>query len=155
VAGVLLLAVGVGGVHADVGVGTFSVTHAAPGDAIQVSLQGCSSSAADVRVSLGSGGSNGSLGTLHDVPLTDTSTAGTYGMVVPHLATGTYLLGAACPKSGPFGFYGAELRITALPATSTADAPPPAAETPTALALAVVWVLGTAISSLVLRRRRA
>jgi hypothetical protein len=150
----LLLAIGVGHAWADVGVGSFSVSAAAPGDHVRVTLQGCTAPATDVRISLGSGGAGGSLGTLHDVAITETTTTGTYAMVVPELEPGTYLLGAACPASGPFGFYGAELRITSMPATSTVD-PARVEDTSPGLVgplLALVWVLAAAAVAVYRRR---
>jgi hypothetical protein len=150
----LLLVAGVGQVWADVGVGSFSVAAASPGDHVNVTLQGCTAAASDVRISLGSGGAGGSLGTLHDVAVADTTTPGTFAMVVPRLKSGTYLLGAACPASGQFGFYGAELKVTALPDTSTAD-PTAGVETgprPIGLLLTLIWIVAAATLAAVLAR---
>ena len=140
----LLLIAGVGQVWADVGVGHFSRSVAAPGDHLQVTLDGCTAPASDVRMALA----------LHSLSPTDTTTPGTYDVVVPQIAPGTYALQAACPASGPYGFYGAELKVTALPDTSTAGptAGVEAGRRPIGLLLIVIWIVAAATLAAVLAR---
>jgi hypothetical protein len=138
---------------ADVGTGQFSVSSAAPGDAVEVTLDRCTSPASDVRISLRAEASSAAP---HDVAPTDTDTIGTFRIVVPDLDPGTYELEAACPKSGQFGFYGATLRVTGLPNTSTADAVVAKATggfpASVLAAVAAAWT-ATALGALIHRRR--